>query len=73
LARPDFSSSFSSDWLWYSGGLELLVYPLGLRSFTIRASAGWDLKNVLATRSLTAMTPDGQSPYEIYLGLNLLF
>jgi hypothetical protein len=79
LVRPDFSSSFSSDWLWYSGGLELLVYPLGLRSFTIRASAGWDLKNVLATRSLTAMTPPtalaptGYSPYEIYLGLDLLF
>jgi hypothetical protein len=79
LVRPDFSSSFSSDWLWYSGGLELLVYPLGLRSFTIRASAGWDLKNILATRSLTAMTPPtalaptGYSPYEIYLGLDLLF
>jgi hypothetical protein len=79
LARPDYSSSFSSDWLWYSGGLELLVYPLGLRSFTIRASAGWDLKNVFATHSLTAMTPPtaeapaGYSPYEIYLGLNLLF
>lgn len=73
LARPDYSSGFSSDWLWYSGGLEFLFFPQGFRSFTVRASVGWDLKNVLATRSLTATTPDGYSPYEIYLGLTLLF
>ena len=73
LARPDYSSAFSSDWLWYSGGLELLFFPEGLRSFTVRASAGWDLKNVVETGSLTALTPDGYKPYEIYLGLTLLF
>jgi hypothetical protein len=39
----------------------------------VRASVGWDLKNVLATHSLTATTPDGYSPYEFYLGLTLLF
>lgn len=73
VARPDYSSAYSNDWLWYSGGLELLFFPQGLRSFTVRLSAGWDLKNVLSTHSLTAMTPDGSSPYEIYLGLDLLF
>ena len=73
MVRPDTAWGLSSDWLWYAGGLELLFYPQALRSFTVRLSAGWDLKNVIATRSLTAKTPDGFSPYEIYLGLNLLF
>ena len=73
LLRPDYSSSPSGDWLWYSGGLELLFFPVGFRSFTVRASAGWDLKNVAATHSLTAETPDGYKPYEVYLGLTLLF
>ena len=73
LARPNTASGFSSDWLWYAGGLELLFYPEALRSFTVRLSGGWDLKNVISTRSLTSKTPDGFSPYEIYLGLNLLF
>ena len=73
LARPDYSSSFSNAWLWYSGGLELLFYPQGLRSFIVRLSAGWDLKNVFATRSLTAQTPDGSSPYELFIGLDLFF
>jgi hypothetical protein len=73
LLRPDYTSAFSSDWLWYSGGLEFLFFPQGFRSFTVRASVGWDLKNVLATHSLTATTPDGYSPYEFYLGLTLLF
>ena len=73
LLRPDYSSSPSGDWLWSSGGLELLFFPVGFRSFTVRASAGWDLKNVAATHSLTAETPDGYKPYEVYLGLTLLF
>jgi hypothetical protein len=73
LARPDNQAAFSGDWFWSSGGLELLFYPQALRSFTVRTSAGWDLRNVVATRSLTAKTPDGFSPYEIYLGLSLLF
>ncbi|HUW42485.1 MAG TPA: hypothetical protein VMV90_15875 [Rectinemataceae bacterium] len=73
LVRPDYSANPSKDWLWYSGGLELLFFPQGLRSFIVRVSAGWDLKNVAATRSLSAETPDGYSPYEIFLGLSLLF
>jgi hypothetical protein len=73
LVRPDYSAASSNDWLWYSGGLELLFFPQGLRSFIVRLSAGWDLKNVFATHSLSAATPDGYSPYEIFLGLSLLF
>jgi hypothetical protein len=73
LVRPDYSSAFTGDWLWYSGGLELLFFPQGLRSFIVRASAGWDLKNVAATQSLTALTPDGLKPYEVHIGLSLFF
>ena len=73
FVRPDYGSTYSSDWFWYTGGLELLFYPQGLRSFTIRASAGWDLASVAATHSLTAQTADGFSPYEVYIGLTLFW
>ncbi|HTX72357.1 MAG TPA: hypothetical protein VMC79_05980 [Rectinemataceae bacterium] len=73
VVRPDWGSSYSSDWLWSTGGLEFLFYPQGFRSFTIRASAGWDLKSVSRTGSLTAQTAEGQSPYEIYIGLTLFY
>jgi hypothetical protein len=73
IVRPDYSSSFSQNWFWCSGGLELLVFPAHLRSFTLRASAGWDLKNALETRSLTAKAAGNFSPYELFLGSSLLF
>jgi hypothetical protein len=71
--RPDYSEDIGLDQLWYSGGLEFLVFPKALRSFIVRASAGWDLKNVVATKSLAAKTPDGASPYEVFLGLGLMY
>jgi hypothetical protein len=73
IVRPDYRRGFSEDWLLYTGGLEFLAFPAGLRSFIVRASAGWDLKNVIATRSLSAATPDGRGPYEIFIGLGLKY
>ncbi len=73
IVRPDFRSGFTKDWLQYAGGIEFMAFPAGLRSFIVRASAGWDLKNVLATHSLTASTPDRGSPYEIFIGLGMKY
>ena len=63
-----------SDKLWYSGGLEFLVYPLRMRTFIVRASAEFDLDSVVRNKSLTAPSPrDGASPYEIFFGLGLFY
>jgi len=59
---------------WYSGGIELLVYPFRMRTFIVRASLGFDLNAVLTTHSLTASSPrDGASPYELFIGIGLFF
>jgi len=42
---------------WYSGGIELLVYPRRMRTFIVRASLGFDLDAVFTTHSLTAPSP----------------
>ena len=74
LVVPTWSEKPSRDWLWTSGGLELLFYPLKMRKFIIRASAGWDLQSVLATHSLTADSPrDGKSPFELFFGTGLAY
>jgi len=70
---PDFGSSFSTSTTWASGGLEGYVFPLRMRSFIIRGSLGFDLKNFLKTHSLTEKTADGYIPYEIFFGLGLLY
>ena len=70
---PYYGESFSSDTTWISGGLEGYVFPLRMRSFIIRGSLGFDLKNFLAMHSLTAKTPEGWIPYELFFGLGLLY
>ena len=71
--EPNYGMGFSSSTTWLSGGVEGYVFPLRMRSFIIRASLGFDLKNYLETHSLTAKTFDGNSPYELYIGLGLLY
>lgn len=73
LVRPSETSPVNLDDLWLGGGLELIVYPLRMRNFIVRGSLGFDLKNVAETGSLTAETPDGTSPYELFFGLGLLY
>jgi hypothetical protein len=72
IVQPDRSSSLSSNWLWYAGGLEFLVYPKIFHSFMLRVSIGWDLANVARTGSLSAKTPDGYSPWELVIGTQLM-
>jgi len=57
---------------WYAGGLEIITYPLAMRSFYVRISVGWDLVSVLKMRRLTGASPrDGASIWELFLGMGL--
>jgi hypothetical protein len=73
VVAPNHLVTTSSNWLWATGGLEFLVFPVIMRSFIVRASAGFDLRNVLKTHSLTRKAPDGYIPYEIYFGTGLAY
>lgn len=73
LVKRD-GAAITADDFWYSGGLEVMVFPVVMRSFIVRASVGFDLDAVLKNRSLTAPSPrDGASPYEIFFGLGLQY
>ncbi|PIE97925.1 MAG: hypothetical protein CR988_05380 [Treponema sp.] len=60
---------------WYSGGLEVIVYPLKMRSIYVRASLGVDLselKNVPGLIKLKGTAKrDGSRISEIFIGLGL--
>ncbi len=58
---------------WFSGGLEVYVYPAIMRSFIMRASAGFDLGHFGSGKGLDASTADGNSPYELFFGVGLMF
>jgi outer membrane protein assembly factor BamA len=73
FVQPFVYSTLGLDDLWVAGGGEILVYPLRMRSFIVRASLGFDLRNAIATRSLSQLTSDGNKPYEVYIGLGLLY
>lgn len=54
---------------WYGAGLEVVTYPLAMRSFYVRISLGVSVPDVLATRSLSAPSPrDGHGAYELFIG-----
>jgi hypothetical protein len=55
---------------WYGAGLEVITFPLIMRSFYIRISAGWSVPDVLELRSLSgASERDGKSIRELFIGL----
>ena len=40
---------------WYSAGMELIFYPVNIRTFFVRVSAGFDIHNLVKTGSLFAL------------------
>lgn len=59
---------------WYSCGLELITWPLFMRSFFIRLSLGWDLAALVQTGDIKAKSlRDGQSVFELFLGMELQY
>jgi hypothetical protein len=59
IIESDRGSRFDSSWLFYTGGIELLVFPKAFRSFIVRASIGWDLASA-------------SHPHEIFIGTQLM-
>ena len=59
---------------WYAGGLEIIVYPLKMRSIYARASVGFDLAEVLESGSLGGDAErDGESIRELFIGIGLYY
>ncbi len=57
---------------WYSGGLELIVYPAKMRSIYGRISVGYDLEHVITTGSLSGYAErDGEAVREMFFGIGL--
>lgn len=66
----------SFDWRdgFYSGGLEVIVYPSHWRSIQIRASAGLDIGRQFLSNSLNMdWRKDNVSKKEIYVGFGLFY
>jgi len=57
---------------WYAGGLEIIVYPLKMRSIYFRASIGWDLSAVIETGELRGNSSrDDEGIHEQSVGIGL--
>lgn len=70
--NKNIDSSFKIKDGFYSGGLELLIYPSKWKSYVIRTSVGFDLGRLFLDNYLNMDWRDTSvSPYEIYFGLGL--
>jgi hypothetical protein len=57
------------DFKWYfTGGMEIIVFPLSWRSFYLRVSAGFDLLNIIETKKLSKWYGD-----ELFIGIGHLY
>ena len=55
---------------WYGAGLEVVTFPLIMRSFYLRISVGWSVPDVLELGSLSGRSlRDGKGINEIFIGL----
>lgn len=59
---------------WYAGGLEVLVFPMKMRSIYARASVGFDLTEVINQGSLSGNADrDGEAIREYSIGIGLYY
>lgn len=58
---------------WYSGGLEVLIFPKRWRSVVVRASCGWDLGRKFLKDGIDTTWRRNVTEREIYIGLGLLY
>jgi hypothetical protein len=60
---------------WYAGGLEMIVYPLKMRSLYARASMGFDIPELINNNFDIGgkAVRDGASIYDIFIGIGLLY
>lgn len=73
-SNPATGRNFSPKDGFYTGGLEILVYPERWRSLVVRASLGFDLSRTILSDVVETSfrKPSGLvKPYEIYIGIGL--
>lgn len=60
---------------WYAGGLEMIVYPLKMRSLYARASLGFDIPELINSNFNVGAKAvrDGASIYDVFIGIGLLY
>jgi len=57
---------------WYAGGMEVIVYPEKMRSIYVRASVGFDLRELKNLSGLSgSASRDGSSITEVFIGIGL--
>lgn len=57
---------------WYAGGMEVIVYPEKMRSIYVRASVGFDLRELKNLSGLSgSANRDGSSITEVFIGIGL--
>lgn len=67
-------TTYSFDDGWYAGGLEILVFPMKMRSIYARASVGFDLSEVINNGSLSGEAErDGEAIREYSIGIGLYY
>lgn len=72
---PETGRTFHPADGWYSGGFELIIYPIKMRSIYARVSLGYDLSELKNVKGFfkgkgTALR-DGQPISEIFIGIGL--
>jgi hypothetical protein len=61
---------FDPDKGWYGAGLEVLTYPLAMRSFYVRISLGFSIPDILALGSFQGISPrDNRGISEVFIGI----
>ena len=60
---------------WYSGGFELIVYPMRMRSLYARISAGYDLAELIKSggKLPDRAERDGSITHEYFFGIGLQY
>ena len=57
---------------WYAGGMEVIVYPEKMRSIYVRASVGFEMRELKNLSGLSgSASRDGSSITEVFIGIGL--
>lgn len=66
---PESKTYYDPKYGWYSGGLEIIMYPIKMRSIYARISYGHDLREIQQRKG--SAKRDGKPVSEIFIGIGL--